>query len=98
VTWIKPNLVELASTAEERSAHVAYDGKKLWFVSTAAGSQDLYVGVKGLDGRFDRHRIDELSTATDDDDPWVSRDEHGIYFARDHVGSPDVSDLMMADR
>ena len=67
-------------------------------MSTAAGSQDLYVGVKGPDGRFDSHRIDELSTSIDEDDPWVSRDEHRIYFARDRVGFPGVSDLVMADR
>ncbi|CAN5721592.1 hypothetical protein BH11MYX1_BH11MYX1_01060 [soil metagenome] len=97
--WGAPTIIaELTSDADERSPHLAYDGKTLWFVSTAAGSQDPYVGVKEVDGRFDSHRIDELSTAVDDDDPWVSRDEHRIYFARDRVGSPSVSDLMMADR
>lgn len=99
--WPAPTPVSELNTPsfEERSPFLSADAATLWYVSSARGNQDIYISRRQPNGRFGAPSlVSELSSATKDDDPWVSPDQRRIYFARDVVGQPNTSELMIADR
>lgn len=86
-------LGELNTAAKEAGATVFDDGRGLIFVSDRAGTDDLYITTRPTPtGTFSAPTvITELSTAEDEEDPFVSADGRTLYFIRDGV-------LMMSTR
>jgi hypothetical protein len=85
------HLTSLGSQGDEINPHLSPDGLTVYFSSTRSSGTgaDLYVATRpSLTAPFAAPlRIDELSTASNDVDPWVSQDGRTIFFASDRAGT-----------
>jgi hypothetical protein len=89
--FAEPRLVEeLASPdASVVDAFLTEDGLTLWFNRTPVdGTGDLYRATRAsVTAPFEApDRIDELSTAQEERDPWISSEGRTLYFASDREG------------
>jgi Tol biopolymer transport system component len=83
-------VAELNTAAEDAEPWINRDGTFLVFSSTrsgGAGGYDLWMARRASpeDVWDPPQPIAELNTAGNEADPWLSYDEHVIYFARDDV-------------
>lgn len=78
----------------ESSPWISEDCRTVYFTAnlTSAGNFDLYVMTRdSIEAPFTNlMRIDELSTAANEADPWVSADGRHILFASDRGGTLDI--------
>jgi Tol biopolymer transport system component len=86
-----PVRIPLSTNGEDGSPFLSPDGLTLYYAMAAAGSpqRDLYVSTRAtLADQFTVGTpIDELNTAVNDSDPWVSPDGREIYFLSSRDGS-----------
>jgi Tol biopolymer transport system component len=74
-------------------AFLTDDGLTLFYVSGPAfGPADLYVAARrSTADPFEHHvALDELNSASDERDPWLSPDGTELYFASDRSGHYDI--------
>lgn len=67
----------------------------MWFASdrgSAPDVHDLFIATRpSLDEPFDTvDAIDELNSANDDGDPWLSPDGHIVLFMSDRSGDAEI--------
>ena len=97
--WDEPELVpELNSSAADYSPVLDGSGLVVYFYSNRdGGDQDLFVATRlGPDDPWRQpRRIEELTTADQDADPFVTADGLTLYFGR---GPPGVLDIQVARR
>jgi Tol biopolymer transport system component len=90
-----PRRIASVSTPDrEVNPALGPDFLEMWFASVRAGTrgQDiLFAFRRTQDAPFETPRIvDELASAGNDDDPWISEDLRTIYFASDRTGNSEI--------
>jgi hypothetical protein len=88
--WGPPRaLTELNTAGEENGGCLTADGLTLYFYSDRLGSSDLFVASRtSLIQPFAAAvPLDSLNlSTTSEKDPWVSEDEHHLFFTSDRAG------------
>ncbi|CAN5909342.1 hypothetical protein BH11MYX3_BH11MYX3_14130 [soil metagenome] len=98
VAWSGTTLrTELDSTADEQDPALDPTGTVVVFATTRSGNQDLWIATRpsGLAPFGAPKRIDEVSTASDESDPWISADLRTLVFTR---GTSDARDIYISTR
>jgi len=88
--WSMPSLIaELDGPGEEETPFEEASGLALWFSNDLGSGRDIYVATRAADTLpwSSAVRVDELSSPSHDDDPWVSPDGNTIYFTSERSGS-----------
>jgi Tol biopolymer transport system component len=84
-TWSTPLSVEgLAGPGFDSDQHLTFDGARIYWCSQRSGNSDLWTAVRdGIGQPFTQVApVDDLNTALEEDDPWISPDGRTLYFSR----------------
>jgi len=98
--WTNVTLAAAVSTArDDLNPHITRDGLDLWFAATTPNfGLEIYLSQRAsLSQSFPMaRRILELSSTSDDRDPWVADGGHTVYFASSRVNN--LSQIFVAHR
>jgi hypothetical protein len=96
--WTNLTLLTSVSTLrDDLNPHITKDGLQLWFTTTTPNfGLEIYMSQRtNLTAQFPMaRRILELSSTSDDSDPWVADGGHTVYFASTRVNG--VSQIFLA--
>jgi len=91
--WSAPApIAELATSFEETDPFLTDDGLTLYFTSNVTGNRELVVATRtSVSEPFVAPvPLDELNSAFDEQDIWLSPDGHHVIFASNRTGDYDV--------
>jgi hypothetical protein len=91
--------LDVAPDVYTADPHPNVSETRLYFVSDRGGNKDLWIAERASPSEAfgAPTQIEELSSSLVEDDPWVSIDEHRIYYARRELGGGELQ-VYMATR
>src|SRR5438445_3716706 len=91
------------STADDNGPNYFEDDvrgtRQLYFASIRLGATDIYLSEQMADGSFAAATlVPELSSPSNESDPWIRRDGLEVFFQSGRTGSIGLNDLWVATR
>jgi len=92
--WSGPQLLAVNTPDHEGSPYPTPDGRSLLYNATrptGLGEADLFIATRATEADpFGTETLLEISTAANEEDPWLSDDGHILFFASNRTGDVEL--------